>query len=49
MRSAIAKIVFGMVLAVLSLNGQMVSQLIDPSGQVVTAGPHLPASPVTVN
>ena len=49
MRSTIAKIVFGMVFAVLSLNGQMVSQRIDPLDQMVTAGPHLPALPVTMN
>jgi hypothetical protein len=49
MRSTIAKIGFGLAFAFLSLNGPLVGQIVDPSGQVVTAGPYLPASPVTVN
>ena len=49
MRSTIAKITFGMVFTVLSLNSQLVSQGSDLSGKVVIAGPHLQTSPMTVN
>lgn len=49
MRRAIAQIAFGMVFAVLSLNGNLVSERVDALGQVATAGPHLPAVPMTMN
>lgn len=48
MRSLITTTLFGIAFTVLAMTGDGMSQRIDPLGQQVTAGPHMPVEPMTL-